>query len=280
MDLLKIDLHMHTTCSDGEMTPEELFQLGLMQKLDFMSITDHDALGAYTALENHPSLQSTNLIVGMEFNTDGPNGELHILGYGIDPNHPSLKAYCEFRKNERIRWSQKIVEKLRQLGYNIEWEHCMNRAKGGIIVRTHIADELVSIGAFETADAAYNALLKKGAPAFVERAGKTSKEAIDIIHEAGGLAFLAHPGIYKFEFQFDEVLKEGIDGIEVFYALHSKETTEHWYNIAKAHHLYTSVGSDFHGFTSKNPQMIGSVPFIKEELMQWIPQVVKKKVLQ
>lgn len=276
---MKVDLHMHTTCSDGEMTPEELLKLGIEQKLDYLSICDHDSLDAYEQLENSPLLSSTNLIVGMEFNTDGPNGELHILGYGFNPHHPAVQGYCEFRKNERIRWSKAIVERLQQLGYPIEWENCLARAKGGIIVRTHISDELCAMGVFETSKEAYDALLAKGAPAYVERAGKTSKEAIELIHEVGGIAFLAHPGIYKFEFDYKEVLKEGIDGIEVFYALHDEETTQHWYNIAKQHNLYMSVGSDFHGFTSKNPQMIGSVPFEQEELMKWIPQVTNKKVL-
>ncbi|WP_421663442.1 PHP domain-containing protein [Lysinibacillus telephonicus] len=271
---------MHTTCSDGEMTPGEILQLGIDQQLEIMSIADHDSLDAYFELAKNPLQISPKMLVGMEFNTDGPNGELHILGFGLDPTYPALKQYCEFRKNERINWSKSIVQKLQQLGFSIKWENCFQRAKGGIIVRTHIADELVAIGAFPTAKHAYETLLIKGAPAYIERAGKTSKGAIDLIHEAGGLAFLAHPGIYSFNFEFENILKEGIDGIEVFYALHKKQTMNYWYEVAKQHDLYMSVGSDFHGFTSKNPQMIGSVPFEEEELMKWIPQLLEKKVQQ
>lgn len=270
---------MHTSCSDGEMTPNEILQLGVSQQLDIMSIADHDTLDAYDEFAKSPLTASTKLVVGMEFNTDGPNGELHILGFGLNPTYAPLRQYCTFRKNERISWSKTIVQKLQQLGYVIEWENCFHRAKGDIIVRTHIADELVAIGAFPTPKLAFEALLVKGAPAYVERDGKTSKEAIDLIHEAGGLAFLAHPGIYKFNFRFENVLKEGIDGIEVFYTLHNKQDIHYWYEVAQQYDLYMSVGSDFHGFTSKNSRMIGSVPFEEKELMKWIPQLLEKKVL-
>ena len=276
--MIKMDLHMHSICSDGERSPVELVELAVKNRLTVISITDHDTISAYEEAELKAKKLGIQLISGIELNTMGPMGELHILGYGIDLGNEALQAYCYWRKKERISWGLTIVEKLYQLGYRVSWEKCFARATGGVIVRTHIADELVEQGYFESSEVAFHSLLTMDQPAYVERTQFTTKEAIDLIHASGGLAFIAHPGIYKFPWSLDALVEEGIDGIEVFYAKHDEIQTTDWIEKAKNHQLYMSVGSDFHGETSRNPQMIGTVPYDENAVHSWVTKLRQLEV--
>ncbi|WP_141432297.1 PHP domain-containing protein [Bacillus sp. 03113] len=196
---MKIDLHMHTTCSDGELTPKEILHMASQNGVSIMSITDHDDITAFQEAKSEANKMNITLIPGIELNTNGPNGELHILGFAFHPDHPKLLQYISWRKQERVRWSKQIVLKLQELGYEVEWENCFKRAAGGVIVRTHIADELVAHGYFISSKKAFNTLLVKGQAAFVERSPFSSLDAIRLIHQCGGKAFIAHPGIYPFK---------------------------------------------------------------------------------
>ncbi len=278
--MMKMDLHIHSNCSDGELSPVELIELAADKRLTVISITDHDTISAYEEAEMKAKEFGIQLISGIEINTMGPNGELHILGYGINMANESLRAYCEWRKKERIGWSREIVEKLHQLDYDIHWENCYDRATGGVIVRTHIADELVEQGYFQSSDKAFYSLLAMNQPAYVAREQFTTKEAIDLIHASGGLAFLAHPGIYNFSWSLETLIEESIDGIEVFYAKHNKEQTTDWLEKATHHRLHMSVGSDFHGETSRNSQMIGTVPYDENTVHAWVEKLRRQEVTQ
>jgi len=272
-----VDLHMHSVCSDGERSPGELVELAARKGLTHIAITDHDTVSAYSELDRM-EVDGVELISGLEFNTTGPNGEIHILGYGIDLENEQIVSYCNWRQEERKRWSREIVKKLRSLSYVLDWEDCIARAGGGVIVRTHIADELVGKGYFRTSQEAFDSLLRMGRPAFIERAQFTTKEAIDLIHHAGGLAFIAHPGIYSFEWSLDVLVQEGIDGIEAFYAKHAPVQTDYWAEQAKSRGLLVSVGSDFHGETSRNPMMIGSVDYKSELVHPWVEDLIRKGI--
>lgn len=269
---------MHSTCSDGERSPLELVELAISHGLTHMSITDHDTISAYATAGDLAKAAGIQLISGLEFNTSGSQGELHILGYGMDVTHVELLSYCKWRENVRKEWSQKIVKKLIGLSYSINWEDCFERANGAVIVRTHIADELVEKGYFETSTEAFNSLLKIGKPAFVERAPFTTKNAIDLIHKCGGLAFIAHPGIYSFPWSVEMLVEEGIDGIEAFYSKHDADETSKWLERAEHYELFVSVGSDFHGENSRNPRMIGTVPYDASLVHSWLDRVSHKEV--
>ena len=271
-----IDLHMHTNCSDGELTPAELLAFIRERQVTHFAIADHDTIEAYEQLAC-PESTGPALITALEFNTDGPNGELHILGYGLDLQNEQLNDYCRMRREERMGWSRKIVDKLQRLGYSISFEKVRKRAAGGIIVRTHIADELVSSGYFKSAQIAYEKLLAKGALAFETRKGATSAEAIGIIHEAGGLAVLAHPGIYKFDFSIKKVIAEGIDGIEVFYPLHTVQQAMYFKGIADEYNLYKTVGSDFHGVNTRSPYLPGDVFYEEADVLPFIEAISRKR---
>lgn len=155
-----MDLHIHSIYSDGFWTPQEIVEDSIKKGLEIIAITDHDVLTGYEEALSY-SKDALKVIPGIELNTDGPQGELHILGYQFDPHHPKLKDHVSWRVEDRIQWGKGIVEKLRNLGYDISFNNCLARVGKGVLVRTHIADELVSAGYFQNSKDAYEQLLKK-----------------------------------------------------------------------------------------------------------------------
>jgi predicted metal-dependent phosphoesterase TrpH len=268
-----IDLHIHSVYSDGQWTPEEILTDAQKKKLAAIAITDHDAIQGYQeAKKLAPS--DLNVISGIELNTDGVFGELHILGYNFDPEHPSLQGHISWRSQERKDWGKKMIERLNDFGYAISYEKCLERVGKGVLVRTHIAEELAASGYFPDWKEAHQALLKKGKPGFVERCPFSAVNAIDLIHEAGGEAFLAHPGIYSIPFPLEELVAAGLDGIEVWHPKHSAADVEYWSNQAERFGMIVSGGSDFHGPSSRNPFPIGSV-----KIPEWPETAVRKFVM-
>ncbi|SHN23531.1 PHP domain-containing protein [Gracilibacillus kekensis] len=268
-----MDLHIHSTKSDGELTPKEIVDEATKAGLHMISITDHDQIEGYHLAKPYAEQAGISLIPGIELNTDGIDGELHILGYHFDPHHEELIKHITWRTEDRRQWADKIVTQLQTMDYDIDFASCINRAKGGIIVRTHIADELVSQGYFTNSIDAYTTLLQKGAPAFIERSSFTAKDAISLIHKAGGEAYLAHPGIYPFELSIERIAGYGLDGIEVYHSKHSDEQISYWKNQAREFGLKISGGSDHHGPNSRNPYPIGSVRIGAECIKQWSKEV-------
>lgn len=268
-----IDLHIHSEYSDGFWNPREIVEDSIKKGLKIISITDHDVLAGYEEALFYRN-NSLKIIPGIELNTDGPLGELHILGYNFDPEHPSLKEHVLWRVEDRLQWGKRIVAKLKTLGFNISFGNCLARVGKGVLVRTHIADELVAAGYFHNSKQAYEELLKKGKPGFEERGTFSAVDAIKLIHEAGGLAFLAHPGMYKHDFNVHHLIDSGLDGIEVYHSKHTKKDQDYWRGLAVDRNLLISGGSDFHGPESRNPFPIGSVEIEDPQILAWFGNMV------
>lgn len=271
--MVKLELHIHSTLSDGELTPKEIIDVALQKNIQLLSFTDHDEVGAYHEALSYGAANGLTLIPGIELNTDGEDGELHILGYFFDPNHPQMNAHIAWRKAERKEWAKKIIVLLHEQGYPITFDEVQALAPGDVIVRTHIAQALVNRDYFQTAETAYETLLIKGRPAFVQRSRFSAKDAINLIHVCGGEAYLAHPGAYPFSFDINNLLSYGIDGIEVFHPKHITEDQAYWYDFAVLHHLKISGGSDHHGPHSRNPYPIGSVQLIDTAKQHWLTRM-------
>lgn len=264
-----MDLHIHSTKSDGELTPKQIVESARRTGLQTISITDHDQIEGYHEAKPFAEQIGITLIPGIECNTDGIDDELHILGYHVNPHHEILTKHIAWRMKNRRQWAQSIVNQLKKMEYDIDFESCMKRAKGGIIVRTHIADELVNQGYFSNSKEAYTTLLQKGAPAFIERSNFTAEDAILLIHKTGGEAYLAHPGIYPFDISIDRLISYGLDGIEIYHSKHTNQQITYWKNLALTHNLKMSGGSDHHGPNSRNPFPIGSVHIDAHCIKKW-----------
>lgn len=250
-----IDLHTHTDRSDGTLSPQELVNLAEKKGILTLSITDHDTVAGVQAAINHIEEKNINvrLVKGIELSAKSTKGVLHILGYHININHQPLLYNLEKFRRIRARRNNEIVDKLVSLGIDISGDDFRGVSKHNESPgRPHIARVLVDKNIVGSIDQAFDEYLGKNKKAYVPKKLYTADEAISLIHDAGGVAVIAHPGSLKREGdEFEEYLQSligyGLNGIEVFAPLHNKTQIDNYLSLAKKYDLLISAGSDFHG---------------------------------
>lgn len=247
-----IDLHTHSTFSDGSLTPEELVAEAQKAGLVAIALTDHDTTAGLERFLDACCTTTVRGIPGVEISADFQPGTLHMLGYFVDPNHAPLEESLRWIREGRELRNAQILEKLQRLGLNVTWEEVKSYAGEDVVGRPHFAQALVARGYVKTKDEAFERFLGKGKPAYADRRRFAPEECIRLIHEAGGSAVLAHPftlGLMDREIkEFVQRLKaNGLDGIEVFYTEHTVEMTRKYAEMAKELKLIATGGSDFHG---------------------------------
>jgi len=255
---VSIDLHIHTTASDGTFTPEQVISHAHQLKLKAIAITDHDTVaGSKEALRSGipPSL---GFLTGVEISSTPPSfypgsGSFHLLGYSIRLDDPKLNRTLAQLQQARKNRNPAIINRLNELGISITLEEVRKEAGEGQLGRPHIAQLMVKKKVVASIDAAFDQFLGTGKPAYVEKQRVECFKAIEIILDAGGVPVLAHPGLldYKTENQLDEWIgnlkKAGIQGVEVYYSGHTPDQTRLYAELARRHDLLMTGGSDFHG---------------------------------
>lgn len=255
-----VDLHTHSTASDGILTPAALVAKAAGLGITFLSLTDHDTIdGVKPALEAAQPYPGLTIIPGIELNTDIEGGEIHILGYFINFTDLALKVELERIRYGRQRRAHRIVEKLGCLGINLDWDDIQKLADGGSIGRPHIARAMQEKGHIEHFEDAFNQYIGNGGPAYVEREKLLPEEAVHIVIEAGGVPVLAHPYTSGDpEAAVARLVPEGLAGIEAYYYEHTPEQTDFLVKLADRLGLVATGGSDFHGTGSSGGEL-GSV---------------------
>jgi predicted metal-dependent phosphoesterase TrpH len=252
------DLHLHTQFSDGTFTPEELVLNAQNKGLACIALTDHDTVEGCVRAAAACAKVGMQFIVGTELTAEHQDIEVHILGYLLDlQNQALLDGIAKFQTVRQSR-IYKMAEKLNQLGIPLKPESVFELANCRSPGRPHVARALVKEKLVGTLDEAFDLYLKKGRPAWVPKAKMSALEAIELIHQAGGLAVMAHPGLNRSDEIIPALVLAGMDGIECFHTKHSTAMSEHYLEIADFHHLLITGGSDCHGF-SKNKPLIGTV---------------------
>lgn len=256
-----VDLHLHSTKSDGSFSPFQLLENALKKNISLISITDHDTLEGFKELEREfekcrPS--EISCISGVEIGVSFPGGALHILGYGFDTNDTALNNKLDYLRDGRNLRNQAIVQKLVNLGIDITMREVQeqagdNESQG----RPHIAKILIKKKVVSSTEEAFDRYLGGKGAAYVKRDQCTAEEAITLIGNAGGLPFLAHPKTLKlneldFKSFLDELVGYGLKGIEVFTPQHTREQVQFYKEIANEMGLMISAGSDFHGHYKPN----------------------------
>lgn len=261
-----IDLHIHSTASDGTLSPTDIIALALRLKLGAISITDHDSLaGCREALLNGIP-DEIGFLTGVEISAEPPPsypgaGSIHILGYGIRLDDPELNRVLEKLQDARKDRNPQIVARLAKLGIAIRLEEVEREAGDGQPGRPHIASLLVKKGIVRTIDDAFDRYLSNGKPAYVDKFRIESSQAVALINAAGGIPVLAHPCLLELESnqQLDEILREmismGLKGVEVYFSAHTSEQTRWYAELAKRHDLLMTGGTDFHGDIQPDIQM-------------------------
>ena len=257
-----IDLHTHTTRSDGTFTPTDLAREVRAKGLSAFALTDHDCVDGIEEACKEADGVGVELIPGVEISAEFEKGIMHVLGYFIDWRHTHFLEKLKVLQEGRKERNPQIVRKLRDLGMEITYEEVVAASGGGQVGRPHFARVLMQKGYVTSIQEAFDKYLKKGAPAFLEKERFSPEEAIALIHEAGGVAVLAHPGtlsMTRLELPplFESLSDAGLDGVEVYYSLHSEADVAFYLPLLKRLHLLPTGGSDFHG-ANKPDIMVGS----------------------
>jgi len=271
----KADLHTHTNYSDGIWSPEELIRKAKEQSIDILSITDHDNIrGIKEAAEIGRDL-GIEIIPGVEISSEIGNREIHILGYFFDPDNVELERYLNFFREERIKRAGRIINKLRNIGFDINLDEVLDKAKNSSVGRPHIAQVMLERGLTRSFFEAFNKYIGNGSPAFEKKVHLSPQSAFRIITDAGGLSFLAHPGNIP-ENLLKEIIDLGVDGIEVVHPSHSKQQEKFYKGIVNSYFLLECGGSDYHGGRREDDSNFGqyftnstSIDAMRKRLMKY-----------
>ncbi len=259
-----VDLHIHSTASDGSLQPKEIIDLSVQVGLSAISLTDHDSVDGCREIAKIPGPLPIEFLPGVEISADFPpeyplTGSLHILGYAIDINHPDLNRLLQNLQDARNQRSPKIIQRLNALGFPLTIEEVTALAEGDQIGRPHIARALQARGWVQSVDEAFDNYLGKQAPAYVEKKRLACGRALELIIEAGGIPVLAHPGLLDLEDRqqletfLPILIDKGLRGIEVLYPEHTREEVAYYNKLAARYNLLKTGGTDFHG--ALNPEI-------------------------
>lgn len=261
-----IDLHIHSTASDGTLSPVEILRLAESLELGAISITDHDTLKGSGDLLEAACASPVRVISGIEISAKPPAscpaaGSFHILGYGIRMNDPALNKTLETLQRARENRNPGIIGRLNALGLDITLEEVIQASGEAQIGRPHIARLMIKKGFVRTLDEAFDAYLGFNKPAYVDKYKLDCQNAIEMIASAGGVPVLAHPGLLRnlddsgLEFLVAILKETGLQGIEVYYPEHSPERVEFYLHLARSHGLAVTGGTDFHGAIKPDTQL-------------------------
>ena len=252
------DLHLHTTFSDGTYSPEELADEARKFGLVAIALTDHDTVEGCLRMRTACESCRIEFIPATELTAEVNGIELHMLGYFVDVESPELlKAMGNFQRGrtERIK---EIVSRLQRLNVPLEEEDVFALAKCKSPGRPHVARALIQRKVCGSLDEAFERFLKKNRPGWVPKQKIHAEDAMGLIHAAGGLAVLAHPGLARSEEAIPTLIEAGLDGIECFHTRHSPASSEYYVSVAEEHDLLITGGSDCHGMNKGKP-LIGSI---------------------
>jgi predicted metal-dependent phosphoesterase TrpH len=258
---MKADLHLHTTASDGRLSPQELVARAAGQGMEVIAVTDHDSVdGVAPALEAARSFPSLKVIPGVEIGTDVPDGEIHVLGYLINYVDAALVAKLADLRDSRKTRAKRMIAKLANLGVHIEWQRVEEIAGSGSVGRPHVAQAIMEKGYVQSLKEAFARYIGRDGPAYAEREKMTPQQVVELVVRVGGLPVLAHPAdIDDLEEVIPRLQRVGLVGIEVYYNAYGAATVQHLASLARKHRLIATGGSDFHGLEHITETPMGGV---------------------
>lgn len=254
-----IDLHSHTTASDGQHEPEELVRLARAAGVTTLALTDHDTVDGLARASAAATREGLALVAGIELSAMLFGREVHVLGHFIDPANAALAGLSRGLIRERRARMERMVERLVQMGLPVTLREVERFSGGENLGRPHLARALVERGWVRDVKEAFDRFIGNGGPAFVARAELPAHEAIALIHGAGGTATLAHPGVSKVAaHELAELRAAGLDGLEVHHSDHNPSVRAKFLALAQSNGLVPTAGSDFHGEAVAPNRTLGS----------------------
>ncbi len=259
-----IDLHLHTTASDGRLAPAELVEAASAAGITVMSVTDHDTVAGLAHVRASLGATGLELVDGIEITAVHEGKDVHILGYFIDPSDPELDGFLRAQRTSRVERVREIGARLAAIGRPIDVERIIKSAAlrpGRAVGRPDVGRALVRAGHAASMHEAFERFIGAGKPGFVARVGRPPGDVVEVIQRAGGLASMAHPGLTRLPDVMAMLVDRGLDAIEVFHPDHPPDTRVELEQFATVRRLLMTGGSDFHGDDGRGRVLGGlSVP--------------------
>ena len=263
----RADLHIHSFFSDGKFSPLSILEKAKKMEINSISITDHDSVyGVSVAIENCKKY-GVEVIPGIEFSCDFNQKEVHILGYFIDIDNKILNEYIQNFKKTRIVRIKKMIEKLNKLGCELDVNGFIDSIPGNVSIgRPHLAEAMVKKGFVKNYMEAFVLYIGDGKPAYEKKENPDINEIIKLISKINGISFVAHPGKNISINTLKEIVKFGINGIEIYHPSHSPDDTKIFLDFSNENNLLVCGGSDFHGVIKADYKNLGKYFVDKQEL--------------
>lgn len=260
---LNVDLHLHTSYSDGKLTPTELLDKVSKLNIKCVSIVDHDNVDGIKEAVEYAKKLNIEFIPGIELSSTIDDVDVHILGYFIDYQNKKLIEHLQFYKEERIKRAKRIIDKLHKINIPLEFDYILEKSKNSAVGRPHIANAMVELGFVGSYQEAFDNYIRNGGPAYEAKYNFSSKQAIKLINQCGGLSFIAHPSAYLEDNIISKLIEYGIDGIETIHPSHTPAVIEILKKTASGYFLLESGGSDYHGGLRGDEEAIGkyTIPY-------------------
>jgi 3',5'-nucleoside bisphosphate phosphatase len=270
-----IDLHMHTTFSDGSISPKELVEMAVAHGIQAVAITDHDNTQSYLAALDAAKDLPIDIIPGIEINTWWQGQEVHVLGYYLDLDHPSIQAICQQHYCARQQQMQDLAVRINKLGkfpFKVEDIQAQSR-DGGSMGRPHVAKAIVQNGGAANMSEAFRKYLVPNSPTYCSRPTVTPHEAVEAIYDSGGIAVIAHPGdMAIIEELSTDLMNYGLRGLEAYHKSHSPAEIEFHCSLAERLGLIVTGGTDFHGTVELYPNALGRL-----HMPEWVYDQLKQE---
>jgi 3',5'-nucleoside bisphosphate phosphatase len=255
---MRADLHVHSTASDGTLSPSELVKLAVRNGVDVLAIADHDSVEGLPEAFAAAKGTSLTIVPAVELSSVSHGIDVHILAFFVDPDDPTLATQlAQLRSARRLR-AEAMVQALAEAGYEVTIDQVMTLSDGGAVGRSHVARALVGSGAAESVADAFERLIGRGMPFYVPKSSRSAQDVVSVIRSLGALPVLAHPGVTGIDSDIPELVAAGLLGIEAYHADHSADQRQRYAELAAQLGLLVTGGSDFHGPHSPNPDL-GSV---------------------
>jgi 3',5'-nucleoside bisphosphate phosphatase len=273
--MTRIDLHMHSTASDGMLSPTQVVQLAKQRGLTTIALTDHDTTSGWEEAMTAGRELGVEVLGGFEINSETDLGHIDFLVYGANANNAELQDFLLTIRDARVGRAKGMVKKLAELGMPLKWERVLHFAGDAqSIARPHVARALVEAGYVTSTQEAFDKYLNDQGPAYVHRLEVKPQEVIDTIHQAGGVIVLSSPEHSKTTPLTPTLAAQGLDGIEVYYFDHTDEKKIELLELVRQHNLIATGGSDFHG--DKTHAELGSVYVPPEVLTQLKERIAQR----
>lgn len=263
-----IDLHMHTTASDGRSTPEQLVEQAWQRGIRTMSVTDHDTMAAHAAASRAAAATGMAFIPGIEITSVHGGKDVHVLAYFLPDTTPGLQELLAGQRRQRVERALEIVRRLERLGAPVDADAMVEAAAGSgkSLARPQIAQALIAAGHVSTVAEAFDRYLGEDSPAYVPHTGVSPAEVVALIVSGGGIPSLAHPGYRPKDEIIPGLVDAGLVGIEAYHSSHDAATQSHYLALASQFGLLVTGGSDYHGEGTRRAEFFGVVHLPQQHL--------------